>query len=360
MRNALLYIQVTVLTVAVLVAALDLGRADLRVPLNYTVGGDVMLHATMYKGIADNGWYLENPWLGAPGVMKLYDFPLCENALFLGVKVLTALTGDPYLAGNLFYLATYLMAAWAALFVLRQFGVGGQVAVAASLLFAFLPYHFWHGAPHASLSNYAAIPLVAMVALWLCAGEPVLFRRDDAGRLRWSWSWGRSAPALAACGLAALSGPYYAFFGTFLLLVGGLIGVLRRPGMDRVLDAAAAAGLLAGLFAVQLVPFVAYAVARGGEPGGDEAPRRQLLPVRPASREPAQARSGSPPAAWAPARPRSRGRAHSAVQRDERGRDRTGAGPGRGLAACSSRSSAGWPLPASRPAAAPRWGTLAN
>ncbi|AGA26341.1 hypothetical protein Sinac_1988 [Singulisphaera acidiphila DSM 18658] len=259
-------------SVAVLVAALDLGRADVRVPLDYTVSGDVTFHLAMFKGIADNGWYLENPWLGAPGVMKLYDFPYCENALFLGVKVLTALTGDPFLAGNLLHLATYLMAAWAALFVLWQFGVGRQVAVATSLLFAFLPYHFWHGPPHTHLSNYSAVPLLAMVALWLCAGESVLFRRDDAGRLRWFWSWGRSAPTLAACGLAALSGPNYAYFGAFFLLTSGLIGVLRRPGLDRGLDAVVAAGLLVGLFAARLVPFVAYELREGVNPLASKRP----------------------------------------------------------------------------------------
>ncbi len=95
--------------------------------------------------------------------------------------------------------------------------------MAASLLFAFLPYHFWHGPPHAHLSNYCAVPLLTMVALWFCAGDPVAFRRDDAGRLRVVWSWTRSVPMLAACGLAAVSYSYYAFFGTFLLLAGGLI-----------------------------------------------------------------------------------------------------------------------------------------
>lgn len=258
MRNALLYAQVALLAGATLFVALDLGRADLRVPLDYAVGGDVTFHLAMYKGIADNGWYLENPWLGAPGVMKLYDFPFCENALFLGVKLLTALTGDPFLAGNLFYLSTYVTSAWAALFVLRRFGAGGQVSAAASLLFAFLPYHFWRGTMYPHLSNYGAVPLVAMVALWLCDGGPVLVDRGDSGRLRWCGSRGRPAAALAACALAALSGPYCAYFGTYLLLAGGLIGVLRRPGVDRALDAAVAAVLLAGLFAAQLVPFAVY------------------------------------------------------------------------------------------------------
>ena len=117
--------------------------------------------------------------------MKLYDFPYAETAFFLGIKLLIALTGDPFLAGNLFYLATFVTAAWAALFVLRAFGVAEQVAVAASLLFAFLPYHFWRGPFHPRLSNYFAIPLATLVAL---GSAPVI--RYSAGAMRTADSGG--------------------------------------------------------------------------------------------------------------------------------------------------------------------------
>ena len=267
MRTALLYAQVTVLTGVVLVFAFDLSRANLRIPFYYSVGGgDLYFFLTMDKTIAETGWYTENPRLGAPGVMKLYDFPGNDTGLMLGVKLLIALVGDTFLAANLYFLMTFFTAAIASLFVLRAFGAHGQVAVAASLLFAFLPYHFWRGPFHPHYSTYHAIPLVAMVALWLCGTEPLLFRRDESGRLRWAWSLRRTLPAAVACVLTSVSGPYYAFFGTFLILAGGLIGLLRKPGVDRVLDALAAAGLVAGLFTAQLIPNALDAVREGPNP----------------------------------------------------------------------------------------------
>src|SRR6516225_1489559 len=133
MRAGLLYAQVVVLTGAVLVFAFDLLRADLRVPFYYSVGGgDLFFYLPLYKTIADTGWYTENPWLGAPGMMKLYDFPITETGLMLGVKMLIALSGDPFVAANLYFLMTFVTAAVSSLFVLRLFGVDGQVAVATS------------------------------------------------------------------------------------------------------------------------------------------------------------------------------------------------------------------------------------
>jgi len=267
MRTALLYAQVIVLTGAVLFFAFDLRHASLHVPFYYsTGGGDLFFYLPLYKLIAETGWYMENPWLGAPGVMKLYDFPMTETGLMLGVKMLIALFGSPFLAANLYFLMTFVTAAVASLFVLRTFRVGGQVAVAASLLFAFLPYHFWRGPFHPFASTYHAIPLLTMVALWLCGTEPLLFRRDESGRLRWAWSLRRTLPVVVACVLASISGPYYAFFGTFLILAGGVIGLLRKPAVDRVLDALAAAGLVAGLFTAQLIPNALYAIREGPNP----------------------------------------------------------------------------------------------
>jgi len=260
----LLYAQVIVLTGVVLIFALDLSRADLRIPFYYSVGGgDLFFYLPLYKTIAETGWYTENPWLGAPGMMKLYDFPINETGLMLGVKLLFALCGDPFLAANLYFLLTFVTAAVSSLFVLRKFGVGGQVAVATSLLFAFLPYHFWRGPFHPFASTYHAIPLVTMVALFLCRSEALVFERSATGSVRWVWSRRRALPVLIACVLASLSGPYYAFFATFLILAGGAIGFMRKPGIDRVLDALVAAGLVIGLFAAQLVPNALYAAREG-------------------------------------------------------------------------------------------------
>jgi hypothetical protein len=84
--------------------------------------------------------------------------------------------------------------------------------------------------------------------------------------LCWAWSRQRTLPAAVACVLASISGPYHAFFGTILILIGGGIGLLRKPGLDRLLDTLAAAGLVAGLFAAQLIPNALYSFREGTNP----------------------------------------------------------------------------------------------
>lgn len=256
MRSILLYAESMLLTLVIVFASLDLRHANMRVPLYYSMGSDVHFILGMIKSIADNGWYFENPWLGAPGTLKIYDFPFAETGTFLGVKLFLLVFRDPYLAGNLFYLATYVLAAWSALFVSRKLGADGQVAVATGLLFTFTPYHFWRGMAHLHLSAYYPIPLVVMVSLWLCQGLPLFLATGERGRLRPGWHAGRTLPVLVTALLVSLGGPYSAYFGTFLLIVGGLIGLLRRPGLDRAMEAIVCVGLVAGLFLLQLLPFV--------------------------------------------------------------------------------------------------------
>jgi len=265
MKVLLIYLETALLSGLIACAALDLRRADLRIPLYYSVGGDVHYHLALTKTVAQTGWYLENPMLGAPGTMKTYDFPYAETGTFLGLKLFILLFRDPFLAGNLFFLATFVLAAWSSLLVLRRFEVHDQVAVAASLLFAFAPYHFWKGTSHIHLSAYYPIPLAVMVSLWLCQGKPLLLARNAQGKLRPCWIRNHTLAVLVACGLISLGGPYGAYFGTFLLLIGGVIGLLRKPSLERGLNGLFAAGLVVGLFAVQLIPFVlgTYRQGRG-------------------------------------------------------------------------------------------------
>jgi hypothetical protein len=57
----------TTLLLAVLVLGID--PSAMRVPFRY--GGDALLHAGYVKTVIDQGWYLNNPDLGAPGGLAL-------------------------------------------------------------------------------------------------------------------------------------------------------------------------------------------------------------------------------------------------------------------------------------------------
>jgi phosphoglycerol transferase len=198
--------------------------------------------------------------------MNLPDFPFIETGMAQQARLLAVFTHNPFVIANLYVLSTYILVLWAALFALLGLGVSGQVALSASLLYAFAPYHVWRGAIHPHLASHYSVPLAVLVALWLCRGEPVLAGYGPRGGPRRADVLGRRSTALVSCGAIALSGPYHGLFGTYLIAVAGLIGWLRRPSWSRAVEVLLLVGLIVALFATQLVPFVMYWRSHGYNP----------------------------------------------------------------------------------------------
>ena len=82
---------------------LQIWRADLRLPFYYE--GDAAFYAMSIKGSVENGWYWQNPALGAPGTQELYDFPAFDNAVVIFMLLLSFFTHNPFLITNLSLLA---------------------------------------------------------------------------------------------------------------------------------------------------------------------------------------------------------------------------------------------------------------
>lgn len=247
------YALANALCVALLVWALDLWRADLKVLL---ADGDALVVAARVKGLASN-WLLTNPRLGAPFGLDLHDFPHPENLSWGLIRLLLWPFPDPIVALNIYFLLTFPLTTSAALFVLRQFGLSPLPAIAGSLLYAFAPYHFMRNVWHLGLAAYFPIPLVVMVILWICLGKPLLL---TAGRER--EARGRSVAAVVICLVASASGFYYAFFSGFFLLVAGVYAAVRDGrralGSAAILIAVLTIGLL-----INTYPILFYVLDHG-------------------------------------------------------------------------------------------------
>jgi hypothetical protein len=100
-KGALLYITATALCVVILCLFLKLWRADLRVPFYYAA--DSLFNLLYTKGVIENGWYWQNPALGAPGGLHLYEFPSCDNQVTVIVWLISLFTHNAPLVLNLFY-----------------------------------------------------------------------------------------------------------------------------------------------------------------------------------------------------------------------------------------------------------------
>jgi phosphoglycerol transferase len=223
----------------------ELWRADLNVPFCYD--GDALFVQIWVKGVIDNGWYLRNGYLGAPGGLEMHDWPLADSLHFLILKLIALFTSNYALTLNLFYLLTYPLTTLTSLFTLRQFRVSYAPAAVVSLLFTFLPYHFLRGQGHLFLASYFLVPLAVLVLLWLYLDAGLFFRWEETTqKVCWNGFGWRTLVSIGIALLMGSGGVYYAFFSGFLLLVAGVACCLYRK---RAYPLGAASVLIAIIFA---------------------------------------------------------------------------------------------------------------
>jgi phosphoglycerol transferase len=242
-----LYAGAVALCLVLLAYTLRLWHADLHFPFLYY--GDAVWCLAWVKGMLENGWYLHNDYLGAPGAMDLHDFPVLDSLFFLMLKLLVHATRDPVVAYNLFFLLGFPLTTLTSLFALRRLQVSTGPAVVASLLYTFLPYHLLRGEGHIFLAAYFLVPLAVELML-----RVYLDRRGG-------WPG-----AVVVCLLLGCGGVYYAFFTCFFLLVAGAVSSAQR----RMLYPLGAAGLLIAVIsltvAANLLPTWLYQLRHGPNP----------------------------------------------------------------------------------------------
>lgn len=261
-----LYIVALVTSSALTYWFLELWRADLRVPFGYR--GDALLNGAIAKGLAETGWYLANPRLGAPLGQLMYEFPGADGLHYVWMRLITLVVPDYAVVTNLYLLLTFPLTALVCLWALRRLGASRVAAVGGSLLYAFLPYHILRGtAGHLLLAAYYLVPAVVVVILWSME-RPVLLTDRSSGRPRLEWKTPDALAAIGICFLVGSAGIYYAYFACVLLLVGGSWAALRSRRWTHLVSAALLAGVIVLSGLVNVAPTLAYRVTNGPNPVG--------------------------------------------------------------------------------------------
>ncbi len=249
--DALFAASAAALSLAVAIGVLKLWRADLAVPFEYY--GDVNLQHLLVRSVLDRGWYFENPALGAPQGLELYDYPVLNgdtlNVMILWLLGLSGLGSAA--AMNVLYLASFPLVGLTGFLALRRLGAAPGPALVCAVLYALLPFHFLRGEGHLFLATYYAVPAGAYLATAVLDGD----------RLRLA----------SAIGLAVLVGTasgsfYYAAFTVVLVVLAAVL----RFGAIRDRAALWTGGLVAGavlaVALVQLAPTLVYRAANGTNP----------------------------------------------------------------------------------------------
>ena len=272
------YIASGLLCLVLMIHIFDLRNADIHVPFQYWSGsvldgcawlsggstprtfwrcpvGDLLFECALVKSIGENGWYLTNPRLGAPGVQELHDFPLADALHFGLMRALFLLTPSWGAVINLYYLAGFPLAAWCALLVLRSWGLSYLVSVPTAVLFAFTPYHLFRAQAHLQLASCYLIPATIWLALtpWNRPQTASSTSGTSLPPLRWY--------ALRAVPLGVLigsSGTYYAFFTCYFLAVAAVAAYLERHSRRCLALPAVALLFVVVTFAMNLLPSALY------------------------------------------------------------------------------------------------------
>jgi phosphoglycerol transferase len=215
-------------------------------------GGDYAASALFAKTAMETGWCGVNPRLGAPYAFECYDFPMADGVSFSFFALFGRFSNDVTLGINLYYLLGYILIGLTSLFAFRQFGFSSPPSIAASLLFAFLPYHYLRSEYHLFLSAYFLVPLMIAVILWIYRGEAFV-RPSARNRLRFSLTR-KGTASLIICLSMGSGGVYYAAFALMFLLAVALMLLLRTGKFASLIIPAVAAGLIASSVLITLAP----------------------------------------------------------------------------------------------------------
>lgn len=264
---------------------MHVGSWDLSVPWNYpfpTYDEVWQLHLT--KSVLDNGWVLQNPYLGAPGTADWYinAAPQTSGLHSVLLWLLGLFISDAVRAQQLYFLLNFPLIAVATYGAARVLRIGRVPAMLVGVLFAFLAYRFSYQ-HYSYLANYFCIPLAVLPVYWTMLG-----RYADEADARTDGAWLRLMVSrsfligMACTVLVVLSDGYYAFFT--LLLLGFAVGARvlggdwRKP--SRLLVPVALIVVLIGLASAMMLPLKEYERTHRDEfyPGGVADPTMAKRP----------------------------------------------------------------------------------
>jgi len=257
------YAAAVFLCLVILVFVMKLWNASPRIPFEY--GGDALFHGMVIKGIIDNGWYLRNNLIGMPGGADVFYFPMADNLHFLIIKFFSIFTSDYALIFNFYFLLTFPLTTISSLYVFRHFRISYLIAVLGSLLYTFLPYHFFRNQHHLVLAGYYIVPLIVMVILWVFSGKLAPSQGDDKKRgLRLDLRRKPLIASIVICLLVASGGlGYYAFFACFFLLVAGVAGSIYAKNLRHLKIALMLTAVVFAGFLINILPNMIYISSQG-------------------------------------------------------------------------------------------------
>jgi hypothetical protein len=255
------YTVLALVTTGLTVRAVGLLHHSLNIPLAYS--GDALFGGAQFKDVIESGWYEFNPHLGAPWGQHFHDFPLADNLHLMAAHVLGYFTDQWPVAYNLYYIATFPLAALAAAWFIRLIGGSRTSAFAVGILYAFAPYHFIRNEGHLYLSAYYPVPLAGGLIYLVLSGRPLWAARRASHPLNpISWFTPRTIWTVLILAVMGTASSYYSLFTLIFLVFAALVALVTNRRWRRVVGAAVAALSLMTVMLANMAPDILYSIGQ--------------------------------------------------------------------------------------------------
>lgn len=205
-RKDFLYIAINiVLTIFVVFVVYRLWERNFSIPITYNNDGLGAL--AMFKKATLGEKLTDFDLFQAPYGQKVYsqDFILS----YFWVKVIMLFTSDIGIGLNVYWLLTYVFTAITGYYFLRKVGCGYIISMVGSIIYNFLPYHYFR-IEHFWLVGYFTIPLLGCLVL-----DMLNDNSDIANSKRDFISY--NIKITIFCLIIGITGIYYAFFSIVVL-----------------------------------------------------------------------------------------------------------------------------------------------
>lgn len=214
------------ITIVVLVWVFKLWEADITIPWGYQ--GDGLLASLLVKGVVDNGWYWQNPYVGMPTGQFLYDYPFLNSLDFLTFKIFALFTSNYAVILNGFFLLTFPLTTLTSMAVCRELKFSYISSIVLSILYTFIPFHILRGEGHLFLASYYMVPLMILVALWVYLEKDLLFKKCDDNKITIDIHNKKFLIGAVICFISASTFTYYPVFAAFFIFIAGFAAFISQ------------------------------------------------------------------------------------------------------------------------------------
>ncbi len=236
---------------------------------------DILFAAMALRSLANGGLVpfgaLNNAEIGAPFGLQGADWPLDSPLQLLIMWPLALVLKNPFLVMNLYLVITHVMSAAAFYLLAINVKVRKETAIAASLVFAFIPFHLLR-TRHMSLTAHAAVAIAVLLCVWIFQGKPVF-----AKERRWL--------VLAAALAIGFWQGYFAFFSCLFLVASGIAASAISKDARPMLRALGLCAITTAAGVVCMIPTLLYKQKNGPNPAvaQRQAQEVDLYALRPLS-----------------------------------------------------------------------------